>query len=166
MGWASRAREAAERTELRTYVVKQWTAFAWTYPEGKGKSITAKRNEMRKDREDHLKRAADMMDRKLRDICESMSPKVKQVKVKREPQLLFEFTVKAVDEHDARRRAVYRIQRALSVRVPTGRRVPAKGIRHGTGGYLIPERVRLTPPMGDFDVTEKLTSARKRKAAA
>lgn len=165
MGWASRAREAREREGVKTFTVKQWTAFEWSYPEGKGKAITERRRELRKDRVDHLKRSADTIERELRRRFADHAPKVKQVKVAREPQLLFELTVRAVDEHGARRHALYLIKRGLSVRLPSGRMVPMRDKRGANTGAMKPERVQLRPPMGEVVAEEKLPSRSKAKVS-
>lgn len=132
MGWASRARQSAAQVELKMYVVRRWTAFEWSFAD----------DDERKDRSDHLKRSAGTFERQLRRKFPSMEATVRQVKVKKDPQLLFELVLPAVDEHDAIRRARYRIDRALSTRVPTGRALPR------------PEKIALRPPWGKEQVSE------------
>ncbi len=145
MGYMQRQREEAERLHVETYRVKRWTAFEWTVPDGQ------EMREWRKEREDHLKRAAGMVLRKLRDMCPDGDPAVTQVRVGGKPELLFELTVRATDENDARKRAMYRFGRGLSVRIPAG------------GG----RKVTLSPPWGKVEVkVQRPNSSRKAKAAA
>lgn len=154
MGRLQRERESREREQgTHVFTVRQWTAFEWKYPEGKGKAMTERKAEMRKDRTDHLKRAASMIERELRRKCVTLSPTVKQVSVKREPQLLFELAVTAVDKDDALRRARYWLKRGLQTRIPTGNRGP-------TGR---PVRVTLSPPWGKDEVAQAVAARRRRK---
>lgn len=161
MGWAARERIAREAAGSEVFAVKQWTAFEWEYPEGKGKAVQKRKAELRKDRTDHLKRAAAMIERKLRHNCGSMDPRVKQVSIKREPQLLFEFTVRATDKEDAMRKVRYWLRRGLQTRVPTGNRVPVRDRTGRTSGLTRPERVTLRPPWGTYEVS--LTAAPRRR---
>jgi hypothetical protein len=167
MGWAARERIAREAEEgVHTFAVKQWTAFEWVYPEGKGKAVQKQKTELRKDRTDHLKRAASMIERQLLHRCGSMDPRVKQVSVKREPQLLFEFTVRATDKDDAMRKARYWLRRGLQTRVPTGKRVPVRDRTGKTSGLTRPERVALRPPWGKHEVTQAAAPTRRRRKEA
>jgi hypothetical protein len=152
-----------EKLELHTYRVRRWTAFEWQYPDD------AKAAELRKDRESHLTRAAGIMERKLLEVCPRYDPAVKQVWIKREPQLMFELTIRAPDADEARRRAMYQIGRALSVKVPTGRRIPRRSMYRGSlTEQLVPERVALSPPWGEVEIerTDERKPRRRRSEAA
>ncbi len=129
MGYAQRAREAAEQLAVNTYRVRVWTDFEWDYPEGDTKAARELRDGMHKDNIDHLKRAAGIVGRRLVMLVQGRDCQVKQVSVKKEPQLMFELTVDALDKDDARRRAVYRFGRALDIKIPTGIGRPKASLR-------------------------------------
>lgn len=121
-------------TELKTarYRVRRWTAFTW--------SDDMERNQ----REDHLTRMAQVIEHKMIDAIPRFEPSCRLARVDGQPQLLFELTLLATDENDARRRAMYRIDRALSAKVPDGR------LRRG--------KVRLEPPWGEARVEEEVAA--------
>jgi hypothetical protein len=107
--------------------VRRWTRF------------TPGRPAERKDREAHLARASLLMTTKMADTIPDMKGKVEQVRVNGEPELLFEITVLATDEDDARKRALYRFERVLTTRIPTGPR----------------QSVTLRPPWGKLEVDKQ-----------
>lgn len=142
----TREREGADRAEVRRYTVRRWSAFEWTDeepPEDMGRLEARRLREgKRKEREDHLTRAAAMIQAKLVEKRADWNPTVRLVSVEKQPQLLFELTVPGVGEDDARKRAMYAIMRGLSVGVPTGR---VKSNRR-------PERISLAPPWGKLEI--------------
>lgn len=154
MGWAARAREASERLQVRSYRVRRWTAYEWTYPDGNSKAEREVRDAMRKNNEDHLKRAASIIERRLKMLVDGRECRVKQVRVERESQLMFELVVLATDGDDARRRATYRIVRALDAKIPTGRTrmVHSRYVNRGRPGMVsVREQAALAPTFGKVE---------------
>lgn len=129
------------RRETPRYVVKRWTDFAWV--------VHSDQSVMR-EREDHLKRATAMMQRKLSETCPLYKPTIEIVRVDNLPQLLFTFTVPAIGENDAKRKASHGIARALQTKIPTGRRIRVSPRTQITRA----ETVQLDPPWGRWLVTD------------
>lgn len=116
---------ATDKLKVVRYRVRRWTAFEFSGALS------------REEREDHLESIAALIERKLIDMVPKMEPRCVRTRLEGVPQLLFELTVEAADEDDARRRAMYRIDRALQTKVSQGGR-----------------RVRLEPPWGKIEVCD------------
>lgn len=145
MGYAQRQREEAEALHVAHYRVRRWTAFEYSCPEG------VEMRTWRKDVEHDLKRSASLLVHALRKVAPDGDGSVTQVRVGGKPELLFEMTVRATDEEDARKRAMYRFARALAIKVPI----------QGT------KRSTTMPPWGKADVDEvRPNSRRKLRAVA
>lgn len=127
--------------ELPRYRVKRWTAYQWV--------LHADR-EVNREREDHLKRAVAMMQRKLSEVCPRFQPTIEVVRIDNLPQMLFTFTVPAVGENEAKDKALRNIGRALQTKIPTGRRIRTDPRSWRTRA----ETVTLNPPWGSWQITE------------
>lgn len=154
MGWAERARRAEEQLESHRYRVRLWTNFA-AQSLHKDEEIAVEQVQRRKAR---FEMAADVYGRNLRKRIPDAEATVKLVSVKKEPQIMFEMFVTAVNPDAAIRRALYHAKRALDV-----------GIHMGAISRLgRPIRTKLTPPWGrcEAELSDQLKSRRKRKAVA
>lgn len=144
MGRAQREREAREQLKVVGYRVRRWTALTPVTSRTAADDEEAIKT-MRKDRADHLERVAAIIERRMNQMFPLMEPTCKAVSVDKEPQLLFEMTFGATDENDARRRMVYRCERAMSSKVPSG---------------VMGQRVKLSPPWGKSEVEVRDRQAR------
>jgi hypothetical protein len=108
---------------MEFYRVRRLTAFAWRSDQT--------------DPEEFVARAASLFEWSLRERYPSMDGRVSMVRVDGMPQLVFEGTVYAQTEREARTRGIYRFEKALQTKVSVGGRAR-----------------RLSPPWGVVTVEQ------------